>query len=80
MSKLIGNFGTILAFVLHCTEAAANRMLLLDLALKKKIHDINISSGKKLCGASNSYSSTIVLTLLTLNQLTDGRRMREMMN
>ena len=44
-------------------------MLLLDLALKKKIHDINISSGKKLCGASNSYSST----LLTLNQLTDGR-------
>ena len=48
-------------------------MLLLDLALKKKIHDINISSGKKLCGASNSYSSTIVLTLLTLNQLTDGR-------
>ena len=39
--------------------------------LEKKIHDINISCGKKLCRASNSYSSTST-TLLTLNQF-DGR-------
>ena len=73
MGSSIGHYFGI--FSTQFGGSGQHRMLLLDLALKKKIHDINISSGKKYYVelASNSYSTS----LLTLNQFdrqtTDAR-------